>query len=177
MTPVERRQEARVRWRRDLILWGSLLIMLFGVGLLMLERERTDREQAGSTIILHDCEINNNQDEILASLLEITLDPRANSFGANIDPADLTPFELQVAAAIRRVRVLAAKAPPTVQQRVFQRRLNELHRLVDCRELADAWREGRKLPPVEELDQVLGISSHPSLDHSAELPRRQRGGR
>ena len=151
---MERRRDDRMnrlRWRRDLILFGGLLVILLAVGLVIVGNEREARVDTAATVIALGCETDNSQDETLAALVEISLDPGAAAFGANIDTSKLTQFDVKVIASIARVQQLAADAPPTEQEEVFNRQLAELNDLQPCEALAQAYKDGASITELDEI--------------------------
>lgn len=68
-------------WRRDLVLFGALLIVLFGVGFATLsilidriEAERSARFAASAVLVRQVCERDNAQDRILAAHIRDTIE-------------------------------------------------------------------------------------------------------
>lgn len=155
---MERRRDDRMnrlRWRRDLILFGGLLVILLAVGLVIVGDEREARVDTAATVIALGCETDNSQDETLAALVEISLDPGAAAFGANIDASKLTPFDMKVITSIARVQQLTQEAPPTKQEEVFTRQLAELNDLQPCAALAQAYKDGAS---IDDLDEICGTT-------------------
>lgn len=82
-------------WRRDLVLFGALLILLFGVGFasltLLIERiesERDARVAASGALIEQVCRRDNSQDRALAALVRTSIvaseDPRVDHVFAEV---------------------------------------------------------------------------------------------
>lgn len=80
-------QKQRHQWRRNLVLFGALLVILFGVGYATLalligriETERTDRLAASAALIEQVCHRDNDHDRALAALVRVSIhaseDPR-----------------------------------------------------------------------------------------------------
>ena len=151
MTPTpERRKTDKVHaaFRRDLVLFGGLLVFLVGLGFYLNDKQRDERIDANATIIESSCLTNNEQDEILAPLVRVSIDPGSSTFGSNIDPADLTTFDKQVIASIAKVQMLAAEGEPTEQELVFRRQWRRLEEETPCADLAQLYRDGG---PINEL--------------------------
>lgn len=81
------RRVQRRQWRRDLVLFGALLVILFGVGYATLailigrvEAERTERVEASAALVEQVCHRDNDQDRALAALVRVSIhaseDPR-----------------------------------------------------------------------------------------------------
>lgn len=115
-----------------------------------IEDERTDRIDSASATILLGCLTDNGQDKLLAKLVEVSL--AGGTFGANIDPSQLTPFQLDVISAIAAVQQIAADAPPTKQERVFAKKLAELKDLMPCDEIVEAYRAGDPVSIPSDLE-------------------------
>lgn len=78
MTP--RCPNSLASWRRDLILFGALLVLLFGLGYVTLvelvariEDERTARVEAAAELVERVCQRDNAQDTVLAHLVRTSI--------------------------------------------------------------------------------------------------------
>jgi len=70
----------RHEWRRDLVLFGALLVVLFGTGYATLvilidriEAERGARVETTAALVEQVCRRDNGQDRVLASLVHTTI--------------------------------------------------------------------------------------------------------
>lgn len=143
--------------RFGLYVCGALFFLLLALGTVgalviddafdQLEGEREARTGAAASILDFGCQTDNAQDTLLADLIEVSLD--GGTFGGSIDPDDLTPDELAIVTAIAHVQQLAASAPPTPQQRTFEKKLKELRDLTPCTALVNSFIEGESFPLPE----------------------------
>lgn len=116
-----------------------------------LDDEREARVDSAAAIILLGCVTDNNQDRLLANLVEVSLS--GSTFGGGIDPADLTPYQLEVVTAIAAVQEAAARAPETEQAKVFEQALEDLQSRVPCRRIVRQYRSGEPVPIPAELER------------------------
>jgi hypothetical protein len=125
--------------RNPLAAW-VLLVISVAAGFFMVQanidqvnKERQARFVAQTSVNAYFCGQNNEQDRILARLVEVSLN--GGNFGDDIDPATLTPFDLEVLATIAKVQSAGGKEADELQ-RVFKRKLAALKDKAKCRELA-----------------------------------------
>lgn len=133
-----------------LIIFGIVVAM--AVALHRFENERAERSESVAGHIALTCETDNDQDRLLAKLVRVSLE--GGTFGANIDPSDLTPADVAVLGSIAKVQALAAEAPPTQQQRVFESELENLDRLTPCQALVARYLSGEQVPTTAELNSI-----------------------
>lgn len=148
--------------RIGLVAVGSIFVLLIVLGVIAFTKisnvaldasdavdtanaERKARSEAVATVIEFGCNTDNFQDKQLAKLIRVSLD-QGGGFGGEIDPNALTPFELQVIAAIAHIQQLSQSGPATHTQQVFEETEKELRDLADCAEIVDAFLAGQ---PIE----------------------------
>jgi hypothetical protein len=113
------------------------------------EAERAARAQSVAGALLLDCDTNNAQDQLLASLVRASL--RNGKFGEDLDTSRLTAFDLTVLASIARIQ--AASGNASALPHVFRRKLHQLEDLTPCqREIVDRFLAGEPIPTIEQLN-------------------------
>lgn len=110
-----------------------------------IENEREARINNFSEFIDENCETNNEQDQLLATLVAVSISGN-NSFGEGLDPDQLSDFDLAVLDSIRQIQKQAQEDGPSVLQSVFLRKLKELRDLQPCAEAVAAYITGEPPP-------------------------------
>jgi hypothetical protein len=77
---------------------GTLFLAAVVLFLVTADKERQTRIETVSGVIELFCDINNEQDSTLASLVDVSAS--GASFGAGVDPAKLTDFDREVIASL-----------------------------------------------------------------------------
>lgn len=114
--------------------------------------ERDARIDTVSQIIDQNCNTNNSQDQLLANLLTVALNADA-AFGENVDPNQLTDFDLKIQAAISKIQRLQQAGPPSPVEQAFQKQIDTLKDLTPCQTLVALYIAGKPIPTnVETLN-------------------------
>lgn len=137
------------------------------------EREREARAAVQSEINRYVCQENNKQDTILADLLDISLNG-SQTFGQDIDPSQLTEFDIAVLSSIGKVQELTQAGPPTEQEEVFQDALVKLRNKAPCNAIANAFLEAQDTEDIEAVRAILHTVD-PDVDEGWTTDPRQNG--
>lgn len=110
-----------------------------------INEERVQRLRVQAAFNTFVCGENQEQDDILATLVEASL--ASQTFGAGLDLSSLSEFELGVLAAIAKIQRLAEEEQAGLQ-RVFRQALADLRDEADCSFLPSlrAPARGERLP-------------------------------
>lgn len=108
--------------------------------------ERADRVAANAEVIELTCERNNAQDELLGELVSVS--QGGDTFGSNIDPADLTEQDIAILTSIAKVQKLAKEAPQTEQQKIFEDAEDRLTHPPDCAAIKSRYLSGEPLDSI-----------------------------
>lgn len=116
------------------------------------EAERDQRSASVSGVISLFCDINNEQDRLLADLVAASIGSgEDSSFGAGLDPATLTEFDLAVLASIAKVQMQTADTNGTLPA-VFQKKLKQLQDLTPCATIVSLYLAGEEVPQLKDLN-------------------------
>jgi hypothetical protein len=143
-------------------MWSALAIFLIAAAIAAwqiiehvddIEAERQDRIQNMAGIIDDNCETNNEQDQLLATLVAVSISGNS-SFGDGIDRTQLTEFEAQVLAAINKVQSLQGDQRDVLTS-VFEKKLADLRDLTDCAEAVSRFIAGDPTPESHVPEHVV----------------------
>lgn len=118
-----------------------------------LEVERRVRSQVQGEINRYVCSENNNQDQVLAGLIEVSLGGQS-SFGDGIDRSRLSPFDLAVVSSINKVQKLS-EGKSNQLTAAFEKALEELREKTPCAEIVRAFLVASTTDDLKAIRRIL----------------------
>lgn len=145
------------RWRWPIlaaVVLSAAALVLAPILFAKLTAERNARQQVVAQQIDFNCSTNNGQDKLLARLVAASIGPQG-TFGEDLDPSTLTPFDLQVLATIAKITAASTDTPLTHR---FQQVLAKLRDLTDCQALVNAYLAGDSITTARSPVDAVGTA-------------------
>lgn len=118
-----------------------------------IQAERHSRVDTISDVIEQTCNTNNSQDQLLASLLSVSINSQGN-FGSSVNQRKLTNFQRDVLGAVVAIQRLQAQGPPSTIQQAFTEKIKTLRDLTPCQKLVALYVSGDPIPTnADALDE------------------------
>lgn len=134
-----------------------------------LQTERLVRSRVQGEINRYVCTENNNQDRILAGLIEVSVGGSA-AFGKGIDRSLLSPFDREVLSSITKVQRLTEGQGDELKS-AFRRALRELQAETPCAAVVKAFLAASTTDDLKAIRRILRDASKDTLRPDRHSPK------